>query len=72
MQEQNIYDNEEFFEHGEDRTITVELPKGTHKLEFSSDEDAEVEKLKVDGEMKVKYKIECLVGGIEITKVSKK
>lgn len=66
-----IYDEEEFFEHGEDRTFSIELPRGTHKLEFSGNDDTEVEKLKIDGDTKVKYKLECLSGGIEIYQVSK-
>ena len=68
----NLYDIEELFEHGEDKTFDIELPKGTHKLEFSGNDDTEFEKLKIEGNTKVKYKLECLSGGIEVSQVSKK
>ena len=67
----NLYDEEEFFEHGEDKTFDIELPKGTHKLEFSGNDDTESVKLKIEGDTKVKYKLECLSGGIEVSQVSK-
>lgn len=66
-----IYDKEEYFKHGKDKTFEIKLPKGTHELEFNGNEDIEIEKLKIDGETKVKYKLECLSGGIEVTQVSK-
>lgn len=67
----NLYDDEEFFEHGEDKTFNIELPMGTHKLEFSGNDDTEIVKLKIEGATKVKYKLECLSGGIEVNQVSK-
>ena len=66
-----IYDKEEYFEHGEDKTFEIKLPKGTHELEFNGNDDTEIKKLKIDGNTKVKYKLECLSGGIEVTQVSK-
>ena len=66
-----LYDKEQFFEHGEDKTFNIELPKGTHKLEFGGNDNTEIVKLKIDGDTKVKYKLECLVGGIEVNQVSK-
>lgn len=67
----NLYDKEEYFEHGENKTITIELPKGTHKLKFSGNDDVDIIKLEIDGNTKVKYKLECLSGGIEVSQVSK-
>lgn len=67
----NLYDKEEFFEHGEDKTFNIKLPKGTHKLEFSGNDDTEIERLKIEGNTKVKYKLKCLSGGIEVGQVSK-
>lgn len=66
-----IYDEEEYFEHGEDKAIDIELPKGTHKLEFNGNDDKEIIKLKINDDTKVKYKLECLSGGIEVIQVSK-
>lgn len=66
-----IYDKEEYFEHGEDKTFEIKLPKGTHQLEFNGNDDAEIEILKIEGDTKVKYKLECLSGGIEVSQVSK-
>ena len=66
-----LYDKEEFFEHGEDKTFNIELPMGTHKLEFGGNDDTEIVKLKIDGDTKVKYKLECLSGGIKVNQVSK-
>ena len=66
-----IYDKEEYFEHGEDKTFEIKLPKGSHQLEFNGNDDTEIEKLKIDDDTKVKYKLECLSGGIEVTQVSK-
>jgi len=65
-----LYDIEKFFEHGEDKTFEIELPKGTHKIEFAGNDDTEVEKLIIEGDTKVKYKLECLSGGIEIKQES--
>ena len=67
-----VYDEEEHFEHGEDKTFNVKLPKGTHKIEFISNDGNETEKLEINGNTKVKYKLECLSGGIEVSQVSKK
>lgn len=67
-----IYDKEEYFKHGEDKTIDIELPKGVHKLEFSGNDMTEIVKLEIDGDTKVKYKIKCHSGSIEVTQVSKK
>ena len=67
-----IYDKEEYFKHGEDKTIDIELPKGVHKLEFSGNDMTEIVKLEIDGDTKVKYKIKCYSGSIEVTQVSKK
>ena len=67
-----IYDKEEYFKHGEDKTIDIELPKGVHKLEFSGNDITEIVKLEIDGDTKVKYKIKCHSGSIEVTQVSKK
>lgn len=67
-----LYDKEEFFEHGEDKNFNIELPKGTHKLKFYGNDDTEIVKLEIDGDTKVKYKIECLSGGIEVNQVLKK
>ena len=66
-----IYDKEEYFEHGEDKTFEIKLPKGSHQLEFNGNDDTEIEKLKIDDDTKVKYKLECLSGGIEVTQVSR-
>ena len=67
-----IYGKEEYFKHGEDKTIDIELPKGVHKLEFSGNDITEIVKLEIDGDTKVKYKIKCHSGSIEVTQVSKK
>lgn len=67
-----VYDEEEQFKHGEDKVINVKLPKGTHKIEFISEDDTEVEKLEIKGDTKVKYNLKCLSGGIEVSQISKK
>ncbi|MBQ7790422.1 MAG: hypothetical protein IJ399_04085 [Bacilli bacterium] len=67
-----VYDEEEHFKHGEDKTFNINLPKGTHKIEFISNDDNETEKLEINGDTKVKYKLECLSGGIEVSQISKK
>lgn len=67
-----VYDEEEQFKHGEDKTFNVKLPKGTHKIEFISNDGNETEKLEINGDTKVKYKVECLSGGIEVSQISKK
>lgn len=61
-----LYDKEEVFKHGEDKILNIQLPKGTHKLEFEGNDDKETVKLKIEGDTKVKYKLECLAGGIEV------
>lgn len=61
-----LYDKEEVLKHGEDKTLNIQLPKGTHKLEFEGNNDTETVKLKIEGNTKVKYKLECLAGGIEV------
>lgn len=66
-----VYDEEEQFKHGEDKTFNVELPKGIHKIEFISDDGKDIEKLEINGDTKVKYKLECLSGGIEVSQISK-
>lgn len=66
-----IYDKEEYFKHGEDKTIDIELPKGVHKLEFSGNDMTEIVKLEIDGDTKVKYKLKCHSGSIEVTQVLK-
>lgn len=66
-----IYDKEEYFKHGEDKTIDIELPKGVHKLEFRGNDMTEIVKLEIDGDTKVKYKLKCYSGSIEVTQVSK-
>lgn len=63
-----LYDKEEYFKHGEDKNITVKLPKGIHTLEFSGNDDTEKEKLEIDGNKKVKYKMECNSNGIYVFK----
>lgn len=67
-----IYDKEEYFKHGEDKIIDIELPKGVHKLEFSGNDMTEIVKLEIDSNTKVKYKLKCHSGSIEVTQVSKK
>lgn len=67
-----VYDEEMQLKHGEDKTFNVKLPKGTHKIEFISNDDNEIEKLEINGDTKVKYNLECLSGGIEVSQVSKK
>ncbi len=67
-----IYDEEVEFKHGEDKTFDIKLPKGTHKIEFISNDDNEIEKIEINGDTKVKYKLECLSGGIEVSQISKK
>ena len=71
LKELSLKDKEEYFEHGEDKTFEIKLPKGSHQLEFNGNDDTEIEKLKIDDNTKVKYKLECLSGGIEVTQVSK-
>lgn len=66
-----LYDKEEYFEHGEDKTFNIELPKGKHKLEFSGNDMTEVVNLEIDGDTKVKYKLKCHSGSIEVREVSK-
>ena len=66
-----IYDKEEYFKHGEDKTIDIELPKGVHKLEFSGNDMTEIVKLEIDGDTKVKYKLKCHSDSIEVTQVLK-
>jgi len=67
-----LYDEEEYFEHGEDKIFNIELPEGTHKLEFNGNDMTEVVNLKIDGDTKVKYKLKCHLGSIEVSQVSKK
>lgn len=67
-----LYGEEEYFEHGEDKIFNIELPKGTHKLEFSGNDMTEVVKLTIDEDTKVKYKLKCYSSSIEVSEVSKK
>ena len=59
------------YEHGKNKSFTIMLPIGTHKLEFSGNNDTEIIKLKVNGDTTVKYRLECLSGGIYVKEISK-
>lgn len=67
----NIYDSMGVYEHGKNKSFTIMLPIGIHKLEFSGNNDLEIIKLKVNGDTTVKYKLECLSGGIYVKEISK-
>lgn len=66
-----LYDKEEYFEHGEDKSFNIKLPKGIHKLEFKGDGMSKIVNLEIDGDTHVKYKLKCHSGSIEVNQVLK-
>lgn len=65
-----IYNIDKYFKHGEDKLFEIGLPKGIHKIKFKGKDYTIVKEIKVEDDMKVKYKIECISSGINVEEVS--